>query len=161
MPPPQPEFRDRCELHTCRTKHRDWYTNPQPDTHTKSLRMHRWPQETDKGKRDTEAEAKRYTPERKGPASQGGLGTSGHPWTHAPDGQPLKSFVPEIPTAQRLGFPGGTSGKEPACQCRRRKRCGFDLWVGRTPEEGTATHSSLLAWRTPWTEDCSLVGHSP
>ena len=21
------------------------------------------------------------------------------------------------------GFPGGTSGKEPACQCRRRKRC--------------------------------------
>ena len=22
-----------------------------------------------------------------------------------------------------LGFPGGASGKEPACQCRRRKRC--------------------------------------
>ena len=24
------------------------------------------------------------------------------------------------------GFSGGTGCKEPACQCRRRKRCGFD-----------------------------------
>ena len=24
------------------------------------------------------------------------------------------------------GFPGRPSGKEPACQCRRHKRCGFD-----------------------------------
>ena len=24
------------------------------------------------------------------------------------------------------GFPGGTSGKEPACQCRRHKRFRFD-----------------------------------
>ena len=31
------------------------------------------------------------------------------------------------------GFPGGTSGKEPACQCRRCKRCGFDPWVGKIP----------------------------
>ena len=29
------------------------------------------------------------------------------------------------------GFPGGTSGKEPTCQCRRHKRCGFDPWVGK------------------------------
>ena len=27
------------------------------------------------------------------------------------------------------GFPGGTSGKEPTCQCRRHKRQGFDPWV--------------------------------
>ena len=33
-------------------------------------------------------------------------------------------------------FPGGASGKEPACQCRRCKRCGFDPWVGRSPGEG-------------------------
>ena len=25
---------------------------------------------------------------------------------------------------------GGASGKESACQCRRFKKCGFDLWVG-------------------------------
>ena len=29
-----------------------------------------------------------------------------------------------------MGFPGGASGKEPACQCRRR---GFVPWVGKTP----------------------------
>ena len=31
------------------------------------------------------------------------------------------------------GFPGGTGAKEPACQCRRRKRCRFDPWVGKIP----------------------------
>ena len=44
------------------------------------------------------------------------------------------------------GFPIGTSGKEPACQCRRHKRCGFDAWVRKIPlEEGMATDSSILA----------------
>ena len=32
-----------------------------------------------------------------------------------------------------LGFPGGISGKEPACQCRRCERHGFSLWVGKIP----------------------------
>ena len=32
-----------------------------------------------------------------------------------------------------MGFPGGTSGKEPACQCRRHKRRGFEPWVGKKP----------------------------
>ena len=51
------------------------------------------------------------------------------------------------------GFPGGTSGKEP-CQCRRHKRWGFDPWVGKIPlEKDMATHSSILAWRIPWTEE--------
>ena len=32
------------------------------------------------------------------------------------------------------GFPSGTSGKEPACQCRSRKRHHqFDPWIRRTP----------------------------
>ena len=31
------------------------------------------------------------------------------------------------------GFPGGTSGKEPACQCRKHKRCKLDPWVGKIP----------------------------
>ena len=30
-------------------------------------------------------------------------------------------------------FPGGTSGKESACQCRRYRRCGFDPEVGKIP----------------------------
>ena len=27
------------------------------------------------------------------------------------------------------GFPGGPSGKESTCQCRRHKLCGFDPWA--------------------------------
>ena len=31
---------------------------------------------------------------------------------------------------------------------------GFDPWVGKVLlEEGMATHSSILAWRIPWTEE--------
>ena len=36
------------------------------------------------------------------------------------------------------GFPGGASGKEPTCQCRRHKRHGFSPWVGKIP------------WRRAW-----------
>ena len=32
----------------------------------------------------------------------------------------------------------GASGKEPACQFRRHKRCGFDPWIGKIP------------WRRAW-----------
>ena len=46
------------------------------------------------------------------------------------------------------GFPGGSSGKEPAGQCGRHKRCGFDPL-----EEGMETHSSILVWRILWTEE--------
>ena len=35
-----------------------------------------------------------------------------------------------------MGFPGGSSGKEPACQCRRHKRSGLDPWIGRSPGGG-------------------------
>ena len=53
---------------------------------------------------------------------------------------------------KNLDFPGGASGKEPACQCRRCKRRGFDPW-GRKIQEGMATRFSIPAWRIPWTED--------
>ena len=32
-----------------------------------------------------------------------------------------------------MGFPGGPSNKEPACQCRRPKRCRFNPWVRKIP----------------------------
>ena len=35
-----------------------------------------------------------------------------------------------------MGFPGDASGKEPACQCRRHKRHGFDPWVEKIPGRG-------------------------
>ena len=42
-------------------------------------------------------------------------------------------------------FPGGTSGKEPACQCRRCNRCGFDPSVDSL-HKGMAIYSSILAY---------------
>ena len=49
------------------------------------------------------------------------------------------------------GFPDGTSGKEPTCQCRRCKEMGVQSLGQEDPlEEGTATHFSILAWKIPW-----------
>ena len=43
------------------------------------------------------------------------------------------------------------------CQCRRHE---FDPWVRKIPlEKEMAAHLSILAWKTPWTED--LAGYSP
>ena len=35
-----------------------------------------------------------------------------------------------------LGFPGGTTGKESTCQCKRRERHGSDPWVRKTSWSG-------------------------
>ena len=32
-----------------------------------------------------------------------------------------------------MGFPDEAVGKEATCQCRRRRRHGFDSWVGKIP----------------------------
>ena len=32
-----------------------------------------------------------------------------------------------------MGFPAGASSKEPTCQCKRHKICGFDPWVRKMP----------------------------
>ena len=59
-----------------------------------------------------------------------------------------------------VGFPGGASGKEPTCQCRRHRRCGFSACVGKIP------------WRRAWQPtpvflpgeshgQRSLAGYSP
>ena len=42
------------------------------------------------------------------------------------------------PCITRKGFPGSSSGKEPACQCRRLERRGFNPWVRKIP------------WRRKW-----------
>ena len=52
-----------------------------------------------------------------------------------------------------LGFPHGTSGKEPACQCRRHETQVQSLGREDPLENGMATHSSILALRIPWTEE--------
>ena len=58
------------------------------------------------------------------------------------------------------GFPVGTSGKEPTCQCRRHKRHRFNPWVGK------------ILWKSAWQPipvfltggshgQRTLVGYSP
>ena len=45
-------------------------------------------------------------------------------------------------------------GKEYACQCRRCKRdVGLIPELGRSLEKEMPTHSSILAWEIPWTEE--------
>ena len=59
-----------------------------------------------------------------------------------------------------LGLPRWGNDREPACQCRRHKRDAGSIPGWEDPlEKGMATHSSILAWRIPWTG--SLVGYSP
>ena len=53
-----------------------------------------------------------------------------------------------------MGFPGGTSGREPACQCRRHKRHRFDPWVGKIPwRRAWKPTPVFLPGESPWTEE--------
>ena len=52
-----------------------------------------------------------------------------------------------------MGLPGGTSGKELACKAGDARVVGLIPGSGRPLEEGMATHSSVLAWRSPGTEE--------
>ena len=48
-----------------------------------------------------------------------------------------------------MGFPGGSDSKESACSMGDRD---LSLCWEDSLEKGMATHSSILAWRIPWTE---------
>ena len=53
------------------------------------------------------------------------------------------------PPAKYTGFPGGSYYKESICNAGDPGSLGQEDSL----EEGTATHSSTLAWRIPWTEE--------
>ena len=78
----------------------------------------------------------------------------GHHLVRGPHGTRQASGLFPLPRCSlsfRMGFPGGTGGREPTCQCRR---CGFHPWVGKIPCRRTRQpYSSALAWRSPWTEE--------
>ena len=60
-----------------------------------------------------------------------------------------KHIVVHIYICAYLGFPCGLV----VTLCRSRKRFRFNLGLEDPLEEGMATHSSVLAWRLPWTEE--------
>ena len=55
------------------------------------------------------------------------------------------------------GFPGGSVVKNPPADAGDS---GLIPGLGRSLEEGVATHSSILAWRIPWTEDPGVAKES-
>ena len=66
---------------------------------------------------------------------------------------PMLSFKPAFarslyknPLLSYMGFPGGSDGKESA------HNAGDQVWEDPL-EKGMAIHSSILAWRIPWTEE--------
>ena len=58
------------------------------------------------------------------------------------------------------GFPGGASGKKPACQCRRHKKCRFDPWVRKLPWR-RALHPTAVFLPGESHGQRSLAGYSP
>ena len=45
------------------------------------------------------------------------------------------------------------AGKNPPANAGDLRDAGSTLGLGRSLEEGMATHSSILVWRIPWTEE--------
>ena len=62
-----------------------------------------------------------------------------------PEIEPMSLASPAL-----VGFPCGSDSKESACNAGDRVR--FLSWEAPL-EEGVATHSSILTWRIPWTEE--------
>ena len=52
-----------------------------------------------------------------------------------------------------MSLPGGASGKEPKCQCKRHETRVRSVVQEGPLEEGMATCSNILAWRMLWTEE--------
>ena len=48
-----------------------------------------------------------------------------------------------------MGFPAGTGGKEPTCQSKRQKKCGFNPWIGKIP------------WRRAWVQTLVFLPKNP
>ena len=86
------------------------------------------------------------------PALAGGSFTTSTTWEAQKGGIVwLTAYFESYMWASLVGFPGGTSGKESACQCKRCKRGGFNPWFRKIPWR-RKRQPSILAWRISWTE---------
>ena len=73
-------------------------------------------------------------------------------WSHfTPESRRKGSRIEKnLPFTDHWGFPGGSAGKESACN---EGELGLIPGLGRSLEKEKAIHSSILAWRIPWTEE--------
>ena len=60
------------------------------------------------------------------------LNATWHACSHTKNRRYIRTLI-AMQIQEWVGFPGGPSGKEPDCQCRRHKRCRFNPWVGKIP----------------------------
>ena len=68
------------------------------------------------------------------------------------------TFIVSWKYFQLWSFPGGTSGKEPACQCRRHRWHGFNPWVGKIPRRRSwQATPGFLPGESPRTEEPGLL----
>ena len=88
-------------------------------------------------------------------------------WPHDPTSQVFRRLETAFSSLASLCKPvvprvssGGTSGKEPACQCRRPKRSGFELWVRKTPRGRSGNPLRYSCLENPMDRG-TLAGYSP
>ena len=83
-------------------------------------------------------------------------GTPSHVWLkRVPVCRWQHGCSPKLPKFEHLmplmmAFPGGSVGNETTCNAGD---LGLIPGLERSPEEEMATHSSILAWKIPWTEE--------
>ena len=65
----------------------------------------------------------------------------------------LKEGQKEDEVRRKMSVPGGTGGKELPTNAVDIRDVGRHLGWEDSLEEGMATHSSIFAWRIPWTEE--------
>ena len=73
-----------------------------------------------------------------------------------PLGTPLGLAQRKRASSRGVGFPGGTSGKELSCQCRRYKRHWFDPWFGKKQLSTVDTMLIEIQYFCTCNESCFL-----
>ena len=67
--------------------------------------------------------------------------------------QPTGLPHPWDPPGKNTGVGCHSSGKESTCQCRRRRRRGFNPWVGKIPWRRSGNPLQYSCLEIPWTEE--------
>ena len=69
----------------------------------------------------------------------------------------MHSMVIIVNNTVLWGFTAGASGEKPTCHAGDIEMQVQSLDQEDPPKEGMATHSNILAWRIPWTEEPGML----
>ena len=69
----------------------------------------------------------------------------------------LRDIFRLLPTMPLWGLPGGLVVKNSTANAEDARDSGLIPGLRRSPGEGMAIHSSILAWRRPWAEKPSRI----